>query len=410
MPIHILRGLPGSGKSTRFVETVNSAIAQKWPVLTFACIEAPELAERKALRVNRVLGCRRPGLVCPLHHFVPTAEAAEILSRAPAGSLAAFEESQYFGPELVPHWIEASRRGVEVLISMPSEPQLTLLKDEPHTETVFQVTCQRCNQENAFTFVVVPETGLTMALCPKCHAEMADAARREILERLERQPPHPGEKAIYQPVDELPECADWKVVRPDSKARAEVMSKIMQELGLPGLLAPKPATYLDIGCNTGYFCHRMRQLGFFAEGVDVVKGDIAVAKLLDSFFRRDFNRYIAQDAYAYLRDTQDNSFDVTSAFAVFQWLMIQTTVERGITCLEWLFAKTKQVCFLEMGYSAEPQYKERLKANIDREWVRRIMEEKGGFSEVRLFDAKEQGLMFGRDLFVGIKNTKAAEA
>ncbi|HAF13605.1 MAG TPA: hypothetical protein DCK99_07870, partial [Blastocatellia bacterium] len=166
MPIHILRGLPGSGKSTRFVETVNSAIAQKWPVLTFACIEAPELAERKALRVNRVLGCRRPGLVCPLHHFVPTAEAAEILSRAPAGSLAAFEESQYFGPELVPHWIEASRRGVEVLISMPSEPQLTLLKDEPHTETVFQVTCQRCNQENAFTFVMVPETGLTMALCP----------------------------------------------------------------------------------------------------------------------------------------------------------------------------------------------------------------------------------------------------
>jgi hypothetical protein len=96
-------------------------------------------------------------------------------------------------------------------------------------------------------------------------------------------------------------------------------------------------------------------------------------------------------------------FDVTSAFAIFQWLMIQTTVERGIRCLEWLFAKTKRLCFLEMGYSTEPQYKERLKANIDRHWVRSIMEEKGNFSEVRIFDAREHGLMFGRDLFVGIR-------
>ena len=60
-----------------------------------------------------------------------------------------------------------------------------------------------------------------------------------------------------------------------------------------------------------------------------------------------------------------------------------------------------------MGYSTEPQYKERLKANIDRNWVRSIMEEKGNFSEVRIFDAKEHHLMFGRDLFVGIKNGAA---
>ena len=62
-----------------------------------------------------------------------------------------------------------------------------------------------------------------------------------------------------------------------------------------------------------------------------------------------------------------------------------------LTCLQWLFAKTKRLCFLEMGCSAEPQYKEKLKANIDRAWVRRIMEDKGGFSEIQMFDAKEQG-------------------
>jgi SAM-dependent methyltransferase len=404
MSLHVFRGLPGSGKSSRLIELVNSAVSRGQPVCTFACSESPVLAEHKGLRIYRVLGCRRPGVTCPLHHFVSTAEAAAILSRLPSGMLVAFEEANLFGTEIVAHWIEASQRGVELIVSIPSIPQLQLLKDVPFTETVFKMQCQKCGRAEASTFLILPESGTTMALCSKCSDQMTDAARRDLLERLQRQPPHPGEKAIYQPVDELPECARWKVVRPDSKVRADVMLRLIREARLPEAVAPNPATYLDIGCNTGYFCGRIRQLGFYAEGVDVVKADIEVAKILDSYFRKGHTRYIAQDAYTYLQDTQQRLFDVTSAFAIFQWLMIQTTVERGITCLEWLFAKTKRLCFLEMGYSAEPQYKEKLKANIDREWVRHLMEEKGGFSEIRVFNAKEHGLMFGRDLFVGIKN------
>jgi SAM-dependent methyltransferase len=181
------------------------------------------------------------------------------------------------------------------------------------------------------------------------------------------------------------------------------MVKLIEEAGLLAAVAPNSPTYLDIGCNTGYFCDRIRCLGFYTEGVDLVEADIAVAKILDAYFRKGHTRYVVQDAFDYLEQTQDRFFDVTSAFAVFQWLMIQTTVERGIRCLEWFFAKTKRLCFLEMGYSAEPQYSERLKANIDRNWVCSIMEEKGDFSEIRTFDAKEHGLMFGRDLIVGIK-------
>jgi SAM-dependent methyltransferase len=298
------------------------------------------------------------------------------------------------------------RGGVfKLLISTPSLPQLELLKGQPLTETEFTTECQKCGASKASTFLVVPEspTRETMALCSGCKEQMMDVARRDLLERLRRQAPHPGEKAIYQPIDELPETADWKIVRPDSKARADVMVKVIQEAGLPGNLGPTAASYVDVGCNTGYFCDRIRRLGFYSEGVDAVKGDIEVARILDSYFRNGHTHFILQDAYDYLEETQDRTFDVTSAFAVFQWVMIQTSVERGITCLERLFAKTKRRCFLEMGYSAEPQYRERLKTNIDREWVRRIMEEKGGFSEIRIFDAKEHGLMFGRDVFVGIK-------
>ncbi|HMJ05311.1 MAG TPA: methyltransferase domain-containing protein [Chthoniobacterales bacterium] len=389
---------------------VNSAIAENKPVLTFACGAAPALAAREGLRVHRRLASRRPGLTCPLHHFVDAAEAAEILARTPPGTLTAFDEASYFNQGLVPAWQEASQRGVEVLISTPSSEQLEALGTEAFTETVFAMKCEDCGNADASTFIVSPETDRTVALCSACERARTAAARADVLERLERQPPHPGEKSIYQPVDQLAECADWNVIRPDSRARVDLMLQIMREAGLPESVAPDPATYLDIGCNTGYFCDRIRQAGFYAEGVDLMEGDIAVAKILDAFIRKRHNHFIAQDAYSYLEQTQERRFDVTSAFAVFQWLMIQTTVERGLTCLEWLFAKTKRLCFLEMGYSVEPQYRERLKVSIDREWVRRIMEEKGGFAEVRVLEGKDYGFMFGRDLFVGIKEAPSHSA
>jgi SAM-dependent methyltransferase len=408
MSLHVFTGLPGSGKSSRLIELVNEARSQGKPVQTFACSESPALAQRERLRVHRLLGCRRPELTCPLHHFVSTTEAMGILRGLSEGTIAAFEEAQFFGPEIVPSWLDASRRGLETIVSTPSVPQLEILRNHQVTETIFKLRCEKCGEREASTGVINPASDhpasdVTIALCSQCGDKMTATARRDLLERLQRQGPHPGEKAIYQPIDELPECVDWKIVRPDSKARVELMVQLIEDAGLPAAVAPNPATYLDIGCNTGYFCDRIRRLGFYTEGVDLVEADVAVAKILDAYFRKGHTRYVVQDAFDYLEQTQDRFFDVTSAFAVFQWLMIQTTMDRGIRCLEWLFAKTKRLCFLEMGYSAEPQYKEKLQANIDRNWVRSIMEEKGHFSEIRTFDAKEHGLMFGRDLFVGIR-------
>ena len=400
MSISVLTGLPGSGKSTRLIELVNQAIAQDRPVVTFASNSSPWLMARDHLRVNRIIGCRRPGLTCPLHQLVSPDECADILRRTPPGALVAFEEGHYFGLSVVPHWINASKRDLEVLVAMPSQGQLKLLEGQDYTETKLVMNCQQCSEAEATTFIIVPGKDATLSICAKCEATMQDEARWEILERLERQPPYPDEKAIYQPI-EFEECADWRLVRPDSSRRVEVMLRVLNEFGLPGEGPPGHATYLDVGCNTGYFCHHMRRLGFFAEGVDVMDGDVTVARLLDSFFRRDNNNYVHANCYDYLRDTQDRKFDVTSAFAVFQWLMIQQSVDHGIQCLGWLFAKTKRVCFLEMGYSAEPQYRDKIGINIDREWVLNIMQDLGGFSGIRVFDAGQHGLI--RDLFVGLK-------
>ncbi len=385
------------------VESVRRAIETGQPARTFACIDSPRLRALASMREERLLGCRVPGVLCPLDHFVSSETAAELLARAAPGTLAAFEEAYEFDPMLVASWVEASHRGVDVLLAMPSAEQMRMLKAENYSSIELKMQCQVCSAAEATTFVVVPGKNATEVLCGECGEQAMRAARRTLLERLEKQAPYPGEKVLYQPI-EFEECAAWRVLRPDSSRRADLLIEVMRAEGL--LLdngRRGSLTYLDVGCNTGYFCHRLAKAGAYVEGVDVVKEDIEVARLLDSYFRRDLAQYEISDAYTYLHETRKRTFDVTSAFSVFQWLMIQTSVERGIGCLERLFEKTLRVCFLEMGYAAEKQYEGQLPPDLDRDWVLRIMREKGGFDRIRVFDAKEHSLM--RDLFVGFKAT-----
>ncbi len=411
MPLTVFTGLPGSGKSTRLIELANEAIAVNRTVQTFACNESPWLRAKDSIVREHLLGSRQQGCIFPLNHFVATGDAEKLLREMPAGSLAAFDEAYHFGDALTSAWIEAARRGVEVLVVTPSYGQTKNLNGTDFHQHVFTMKCERCNEREATASIVLPDRDGTLSVCAECERAIVRDARIEILDRLEKQPPYPGEKAIYQPIDELPECADWRVLRPDSASRVALMTRMLREAALPETDTYGHSTYLDVGCNTGYFCNSMRKLGFHAAGVDVVGGDIIVARLLDSYFRKGHCTFTACDAHQYLHDTLDQIHDVTSAFAVFQWVMIQTSVERGVECLEMLFKKTRRICFLEMGYASEDQYKGKLPPEIDRSWVFDIMEQKGDFAEIRMMDAKKHGLMFGsRDLFIGIKNTQEKPA
>jgi SAM-dependent methyltransferase len=395
----ILTGLPGSGKSTYLVEVVNQARARDEHVATFECSESPWLQADQYVCDHRIIGCRMPGLVCPLDHFVSTTEAAAILRETAPSTLVAFEEAHYFQADLVSAWLEASGRGVDVLVGMPSNRQLQLLDGHEYEEMRFTLNCDRCASREATSFIILPDDVTTTALCETCDAELTWVARKEILDRLERQAPYPGEKVLYQPV-ELEECSDWRVLRPDSEKRVELMTQVLRRIGL-GSSSWRNLTYLDVGCNTGFFCSQLRGLGFYAEGVDVVQADIEVAKILGAFFRRQKIAYLISDCYEHLRETRADVFDVTSAFSVFQWLMMQRTVQHGLDCMDWLFEKTGRVCFLEMGYSEEPHYKGKLGIEIDRAWVKSQMEKDGNFADILIFEAAENRLM--RDLFVGLK-------
>jgi SAM-dependent methyltransferase len=397
--VTVLTGLPGSGKSTYLIQRVNEARAGGRPVKTFECSESPRLQADEYVRSWRIIGSREPELECPLDHFVSTEEAADIVREAPPGTLVAFEEAHYFAPEIVLTWLEASQRGLDVLLAMPSDHQLHLLDGQGYEEKRFAIECERCRAREATTFLIPPEATRSLALCDECAAELTDEARAEIVERLERQAPYPGEKVVYQPI-ELEEVADWWVLRPDSAKRLEIVADVLREAGLVSYRSWKKRTYVDVGCNTGFFCTGLSELGFQVEGVDVMSDDIEVARLLGSFIRRQEVNWVVSDCYEYLRDTREQRFDVTSAFSVFQWLMLQRTLEHGTECIDWLFEKTSRVCILEMGYAAEDHYKGQLPVEIDRAWTQARME-RGGFDEILLFDAAEHGLM--RDLFVGLR-------
>jgi SAM-dependent methyltransferase len=407
--ITLLRGLPDSGKSRRLIELVNAARAEGRPAQTFVCSEFPWPSNHGSFWIHRKLVCGQPGLTCDLDHFVSSEEAASILSTVPAGSLVAIEEGYAFSRTVVDDWSLASKRGVEVVVAAPSGHQILLLDDQEYVVTNLTVRCQRCESCDA-TEVVITADGSTLSVCGACFGELATEARATIVQCLRDEHPFPGEEVLYQPV-EFPELDTWRLARWDSTARADAIDDVLRDLAISPADPRTTTTYLDVGCNTGLFCDYFARRGFRSKGVDATRRFITAARLLDSFFRRltrpskEWVLYERANAYEYLRDTQQERFDVTSAFAVFQWLMIQRTPEHGLQCIEWLAAKTNRVCVLEMGYTREELYREQLPVEIDRDWVLTAMKERGGFADIRIIGASPDGLQ--RDLFVGVKNPGA---
>ena len=395
MSMEILTGLPGSGKSERLIELVESARDAGQEVQTIACSDSLILQSRPNLTKNRRIGSRS-GLNTKLDRFESTEDAVQFLNTAASGSLLAFDEAQHFGAEIVDAWCAASDRGVNVLIASPSNGQLELLLQRGHSPKVLTLACQKCGAKEAAEFFCHMDENRTEAVCDGCYEKVKKATAKKAARLLKKQAPHPGKKIIYQPV-ELPACERWEIIREDSQRRFEIVRQACTEIGL----LDSESSYLDVGCNTGFFCHRMSQAGFHSTGVDVVKEDIELARLLSAYLRRDYAKYIESDAYTYLKHTQEVRFDVTSAFSVFQWIMIQKTAQHGLHCMNWLFRKSKRLCILEMGESTEDHYVKRIGMKYDSLWIRTFMETSGEFEQVEVYEGEKHGLK--RDLFLGIK-------
>jgi SAM-dependent methyltransferase len=406
MPITLLTGLPGAGKSRRLIELVNAANAEGRPLRTFVCSDFPWPSYHEAFWVHRRLVCGQPGLTCAIDHFVSRQEAAAILRTAQPGSLAAIEEGYAFAEAAVDDWRAASHRGVEVVVAAPSDHQIELLDADEYLDIPLPVDCERCRTRSAKEAVILPDGNGAISVCEQCFAELAEEAKMTIVKCLRDEHPYPGEDALYQPV-EIAELRNWRLARWDTHARAEAVAGVAADLDVTREALGGSATYLDLGCNTGLFCDYLARQGFRAKGVDATSRFITVAWLLETYFRRksrptgEWVLYEQANAYEYLRDTQEEVFDITSAFAVFQWVMIQRSSEHGLDCIEWLAAKTRRLCVIEMGYTREEMYDGQLDVEIDREWVLAAMKDRGKFAEIKVIAAEPGRLQ--RDLFIGVK-------
>lgn len=406
MSMKILTGPPGSGKSEYLIRKVQSARDAGQKVLTVSCCESLILQSRPALvkhgRINS-----RSGLATELDRFETLENTIRLLETAEDGWLLAFDEAQYFGPDIVSAWCEASNRGVDILIATPSHDQLKMLSRRGHRHTALTLTCQECGSNEASTYFCLfderTNKDRTVSVCDRCHGTMKRAAEEKAVCLLREQDPYPGEEVIYQPV-ELSACdgwSGWRIIREDSERRFHIVKNACDRIGLPD----RESNYLDIGCSTGFFCYRMSQTGFLSTGVDVSKSNIQLARLLGTYSRRDNARYILSDAYSYLKETQEVKFDVVSAFSIFQWVMIQNSAQHGLYCMAWMFRKSRYMCVLEMGVSTEDHYAERIGMGYDSDWIRTFMVASGEFDHVEWYEHGKHGLK--RDLFIGLKRKDA---
>jgi hypothetical protein len=317
----------------------------------------------------------------------------------------AFDEAQYFHAALVDHWLEASRRGVYVLIAMPSARQLALLKAARVTLISLNARCAACGQ--AQSTEVIYETSLKAPthVCPACARHHRAHALAELLGEVKSAPPRCGEKFTHEPFHDV-RMRGWRFVRADTRARFMVLRDALERY--PDLADdPKnPAserTFASIGCGSGFFCDAMTGIGFTATGVDSREDVIAWASRM-ALLKRQSIDYICADEEAFLTRRDAQQFDVMSCSVDLSGVVTPSGEGATLACLNALFARTRHVCVLELsgaGAKASADESADARRSRDRQSLVDLMRGQGGFTHVDVVPAGPRGL--SRDMVIGFK-------
>lgn len=407
--IVLFSGLPGSGKTTRLITSALEKKEAGIPVSLFLNGENPELARRPHVKPGGYMGCRTEGLRLRIDHTAGTDEAAELLGKMKKGSCAVFDEAQYYDVGIVNGWIEASKNGITVLVGSPSQSQLKALnkfeKQLPShiCHEQLNITCSSC-EKTATHVTYNGDYRFPIHFCEDCLKMKNDADIKQLLDDMKAGDPFPGELKTYQPFYDVA-MEGWGLVRADSLSRYQILEAAIKAYAphAPDMTRqPHNYAYLDLGCCSGFFCDAMTTEGYQATGVDVTKHFIDWATRLAEIKGQPIT-YIKEDARKFISQT-DMTYDITSTFATIQWVMVQKGYEAGIECFRHFFRKTRHICVVEMGYTTEDIYKDKidgLEGEIDRDWVMKLMRTEGDFETVVLVEKGSNGIW--RDLFIGFR-------
>src|SRR5581483_2998552 len=126
----------------------------------------------------------------------------------------------------VPIWIEASRRGLEIVAATPSEHQLELLRGHDYRVMRFALTCSVCGRREATGSVPGgEEANETVGVCDRCRRKLRRRTVRDLRTRLRARPPEPGKRVLEVPV-ELAAFRTWRVARPGVRARTATLEAL----------------------------------------------------------------------------------------------------------------------------------------------------------------------------------------
>tara|TARA_B110000503_G_scaffold36326_1_gene59408 strand:- start:1298 stop:2887 length:1590 start_codon:yes stop_codon:yes gene_type:complete len=403
MSLRVYTGLPASGKTGAIITEMESRKIAGGKVLLILSSEHEELTRRPNVKPQGLMGCRDQAKSYPIDHVIDSLQAAKLLETQASGTMVVFDEAQYFQPELVHGWQQAAERGVDILVGTPSKGQLARLEAVPHERVHMKVACI-CGDDESAHVVYKDDLIYPTHLCKRCYEEHMNLEVDRLLEVVKKSKPFPGDRHTYQPFFDI-EMNGWGLVRKDCMARlniildavsrCEVVSKKIEA-------AVEQPSFVDLGCCSGFFADGMTTKGFLAAGVDVSEDFIKWASQL-AVIKGQAVTYTQQDLLEHLTTTTKH-YDVISTFATVQWVMAQKGYEAGIRCFDEIFDKADSICVIEMGYTSEPIYNDKITdrpSEINRDWVHKLMEGSGKFDTIELHPSGENGIW--RDIFVGFK-------
>ncbi|MBB1491127.1 hypothetical protein H5395_06190 [Paracoccus sp. MC1854] len=397
MTLTVLTGAAGAGKTTEVIRIVTDLREHRQRSFLIATLDGGTV--RPALEKYDIINARS-GRKARVDFKGHAAEIRAFISaKGTAPSTFVFDEAQRFGKDFAEDWIALSGKGHVVIVSTPSAAQLDRLREAGADIQSIRKLCDLMADGDATVTIRLPGGDGTISVCEGCAERLQAMARTHLRDRLVATAPSPGTPEIYQPIDaDFPEFAGLNPIRADSAIRAGIMAEfVARHLDLQDA---GQKSYIDIGCNSGFFCKRMADLGLRASGIDVARNDIHMGRVADSYI---YNRHLdlqVRDALAWVPDMMPEH-DVASTFSVYQWLYEKHDTEAVHRSLRALMAKARKLFFFEMGYTDEAHYRDRLPLRIDRDWCLAQMREHGGFAEIMTYGAGWNGLK--RDFFVGIK-------
>ena len=409
MSLRIFTGLPATGKTSTMIGEMGRRREAGDEVVLFLSSEHEELTRRPNVKPGGLMGCRVPGLNFKIDHVVDTAIAVQILSKLGSGALAVFDEAQYFRPEIVNAWADAARSRIDVMVGMPSTAQLDALDQVEHELIHMEVDCS-CGTRKATQVVYEENLVYPVHLCDECYEKRMNSDVDKLLIDVRAANPFPGELHTYQPFYDV-EMQGWELVRADSPQRLEIILNSVARCAKVKSVLEEPVsqpTFIDLGCCSGFFSDGMTNAGFRSSGVDVDEDFIDWGNRLAMIKGQSIN-YTRSDLLEFLEATEE-AYDVISTFATVQWVMAQKGYEAGMSCFRKMFEQVSGVCIVEMGYTTEDIYKDKIDdrpGEIDRDWVLTMMSDLGDFAAIEVHPAGENGIW--RDVFVGFKEVPTPE-